>query len=77
MALTIFDEKTQTSISVKDDITAQVILDLAKRAEVGLKKYGTTLEDNNTDDFTQHLYEELLDAAQYSKKLIDMKKKTG
>ena len=53
-----------------DGITAAVMQDLCSRAERGLKKYNTTLEENNTDDFLQHLYEELLDAAQYIKKEI-------
>jgi hypothetical protein len=54
----------------KDGITRAVISDLSDRAERGLNKYSTTLEQNNTDDFLNHLYEELLDAAQYIKKEI-------
>lgn len=57
-----------------DGITAAVMQDLCSRAERGLKKYNTTLEENNTDDFLQHLYEELLDAAQYIKKEISIRK---
>lgn len=57
----------------KDNITWLVMEDLAKRADVGLKKYNTTLEENNHDNFWQHLYEELLDAAQYCKKNIEIK----
>ena len=52
----------------KDNITNQVIEDLKARAERGYKKYNTTLDDNNKDDYMNHLYEELLDAAQYIKK---------
>ena len=52
----------------KDAVTRAVIQDLTHRANVGLQKYGTTLADNNSDDFLQHMYEELLDAAQYIKK---------
>lgn len=51
-----------------DSITVQVMEDLKLRADRGLKKYNTTLEKNNKDDFMNHLYEELLDAAQYCKK---------
>lgn len=52
----------------KDNITNQVIEDLKARAERGYKKYNTTLGENNKDDYMNHLYEELLDAAQYIKK---------
>lgn len=52
----------------KDKITNQVIEDLKSRAERGYKKYNTTLGENGKDDFMNHLYEELLDAAQYIKK---------
>jgi hypothetical protein len=52
----------------KDTITTQVMEDLKLRADRGLKKYNTTLAENNKDDFMNHLYEELLDAAQYCKK---------
>ena len=52
----------------KDTITTSVMEDLKRRADLGLKKYNTTLGENNKDDFMNHLYEELLDAAQYIKK---------
>jgi hypothetical protein len=52
----------------KDDITTSVMEDLTSRADRGLQKYNTTLGENNKDDFMNHLYEELLDAAQYIKK---------
>jgi hypothetical protein len=51
-----------------DTITESVINDLRSRSERGIKKYNTTLDQNNKDDFMNHLYEELLDAAQYAKK---------
>ena len=53
---------------IKDEITKAVIMDLAARAQRGYKKYNTTLGENNKDDYMNHLYEELLDAAQYIKK---------
>jgi hypothetical protein len=52
----------------KDIITAQVMEDLKRRADLGVKKYGTTLNANNNDDFINHAYEEALDLAQYLKK---------
>jgi thermostable 8-oxoguanine DNA glycosylase len=53
---------------MKDKITEAVIEDLKSRSERGIKKYNTTLDQNNKDDYMNHLYEELLDAAQYAKK---------
>lgn len=53
---------------MKDKITEAVIEDLKSRSERGVKKYNTTLDQNNKDDYMNHLYEELLDAAQYIKK---------
>tara|TARA_R110001592_G_scaffold162601_1_gene396199 strand:+ start:8502 stop:8651 length:150 start_codon:yes stop_codon:yes gene_type:complete len=41
----------------------------SSRSSVGIKKYGTTLEENNTDDFLNHLQEELMDAILYIQKL--------
>lgn len=58
----------------KDGITWHVIQDLLSRADRGVKKYNTTLEENNHDDFLNHLYEELLDAAQYIKKEMVVRK---
>lgn len=54
----------------KDEITTSVMEDLKLRADRGLLKYATTLGGNKVDNFLQHLYEELLDAAQYIKKEI-------
>lgn len=58
----------------KDNITVSVMEDLKLRADRGVQKYSTTLEENNHDDFLNHLYEELLDAAQYIKKEIVVRK---
>jgi hypothetical protein len=55
---------------VKDEITKSVILDLASRAQRGVKKYNTTLGENNHQNMLQHAYEEALDLAQYLKKEI-------
>ena len=53
----------------KDAIVAKVIEAYKTRSEIGIAKYGTTLENNNTDDFLQHLQEELFDATLYIEKL--------
>ena len=59
---------------MQDKIVEQVIEQFSKRSEVGIKKYGTTLENNNDDDFLQHLKEELMDAILYIEKLQSLKK---
>ena len=52
-----------------DKIVTEVIDKFKQRSELGIKKYGTTLEDNNTDDFINHLQEELMDAVLYLQKI--------
>lgn len=55
----------------KDPIVKQVTDKFKQRSKVGIKKYGTTLEENNTDDFLEHLQQELMDATLYIEKLKD------
>ena len=63
--------KTETEvIPIYDEVIAKVVTDIAKRSEVGIKKYCTTLHENSTDDFYKHAYEELLDFANYATKII-------
>lgn len=57
----------------RDKIVDSVIEQFAKRSQIGIEKYGTTLEENNTDDFLQHLKEELMDAVLYIEKLQSIK----
>ena len=52
-----------------DPIVTSVMTQLLTRSQLGINKYGTTLQDNNTDDFLQHLKEELMDAILYIEKL--------
>jgi hypothetical protein len=56
---------------MKDKIVKDVIKLFKHRSAAGIKKYGTTLEQNNTDDFIQHLQEELMDAILYLQKIKD------
>lgn len=56
-----------------DPIVTSVMTQLLTRSQLGISKYGTTLKDNNTDDFLQHLKEELMDAILYIEKLQDEK----
>lgn len=52
-----------------DPIVESVKNQFSQRSAVGIEKYGTTLEENNNDDFKQHLKEELMDAILYLEKL--------
>jgi hypothetical protein len=52
-----------------DKIVKNVIDKFKERSARGVAKYGTTLADNNTDDFLTHLQEELMDAVLYIEKL--------
>jgi hypothetical protein len=53
----------------EDTIVSSVMFQLAQRSMVGQKKYGTTLDENESDDFLEHLKQELLDAVLYIEKL--------
>jgi hypothetical protein len=52
-----------------------VIAKFEQRSELGIKKYGTTLEENNTDDFLTHLQEEMMDGILYIEKLKSLKRR--
>lgn len=56
-----------------DKIVLSVMSDLNERSKVGIKKYGTDLErkDLTLLQWHQHHYEELLDAALYTKRIIN------
>ena len=67
---------------MKDQIVEQVVQKYEGRSSVGIKKYGTTLEKNNTDNYLIHLQQELMDATLYIEKkmtlemqIIDLVKK--
>jgi hypothetical protein len=59
---------------MSDQIVLEVIEKYAQRSEVGITKYGTTLETNNKDNYLKHLQEELMDATLYLQKLISLDK---
>jgi hypothetical protein len=56
-----------------DKIVQQVIDKFNKRSQFGIIKYGTTLEENDKDDYLTHLQEELMDAILYIEKLKSIK----
>ena len=53
-------------------ILSEVINDLKRREQVGIKKYGTTVDrsDLSTEQWVQHFYEELLDASVYARAIL-------
>lgn len=62
---------------VKDKIVAKVIEKFIQRSDVGIKKYGTTLEQNNADDFLNHAIEEAMDLILYLTKVREQIKELG
>ena len=59
---------------IQDSIIKKVVEKIISRSEVGIKKYGTTLDRNDLTikEWLQHLQEELMDAAGYIEKLISV-----
>lgn len=53
-----------------DNIVENVRQKLLERSQVGIKKYNTTLDENNHDNYLNHLQQELMDAANYIEKLL-------
>jgi hypothetical protein len=53
----------------KDKIVQNVVDSFNERSRIGIEKYGTTLEENNKDNYLQHLQEELMDATLYIEKI--------
>ena len=62
---------------IPDKIVEQVVDKLRSRSSVGVIKYGTTLYDNNTDDFLTHAIEESLDFVLYLTKIKSILAKKG
>ena len=56
---------------MKDKIVKSVIKQFKQRSEVGIKKYGTTLDrdDLNILEWLNHAQQELMDATLYIEKL--------
>jgi hypothetical protein len=67
------DELEKWKNEGKDEIVQKVVYKFKERSKVGIEKYGTTLKDNNTDDFHNHLSEELMDALLYLEKIKEQK----
>lgn len=61
---------------MKDQIVESLIEKYRQRSEVGIKKYGTTLDQNNKDNYLVHLQQELMDASLYIEKLLKQQNDT-
>jgi hypothetical protein len=59
---------------MRDQIVEDVVDKYLERSQIGITKYGTTLENNNHDNYLKHLQEELMDATLYLQKLISLDK---
>ena len=55
---------------MKDKVIKQVVDKIMSRSDVGFKKYGVTLheDDQSLDTWLNHLQEELMDAVNYIEK---------
>lgn len=60
----------------KDEIVEKVINEFKFRSERGIKKYGTTLQENelSPSEWLKHLQEELMDAVLYIEKVKQINK---
>ena len=60
----------------RDVIIDRVIEKIKNRSDVGFKKYGVTLKDDNQslDIWLTHIQEELMDAVNYIEKVKDVLK---
>ena len=56
--------------TIKDPVIEKLKQKFDERSQAGIDKYGTTLADNNHDDFLMHLLEEQMDSCAYLMKLI-------
>ena len=66
-----FKEFNEKYFDKKDPIIEDVITKYRKRSQEGIKKYGTTLADNNLspEEWLTHLQEALMDAVVYLEKI--------
>ena len=61
---------------MRDEIVEKVVDKFYERSQVGITKYGTTLEQNNKDNFFVHALEESMDLSLYLMKIIEVVKST-
>tara|TARA_B110000046_G_scaffold150847_1_gene159406 strand:- start:308 stop:508 length:201 start_codon:yes stop_codon:yes gene_type:complete len=61
---------------IEDTIVKKVVDKYKERSDVGIKKYGTTLDRNDLEleEWIIHLQEELMDATLYLEKILESNK---
>ncbi len=64
------DSQAMPVINDELDIQSQVIEDIERRREVGIKRYGTALQPHNGRDALLDAYEEALDLCMYLKQAL-------
>ena len=59
------------STNVRDSVVDEIVSKFQERSRVGITKYGTTLDrkDLKTEDWVNHIQEELMDAILYTQRL--------
>lgn len=57
-------------VDKQDPIIENVRAKLLYRSQVGIVKYNTTLEENNKDNYLNHLQQEMMDGCNYIEKLL-------
>lgn len=68
----MYANSTFNITKMKDKIVQQVVDKYQQRSEVGIKKYGTTLEGNNSDNYLLHAQQEAMDLSLYLEKIIHL-----
>lgn len=62
-----------SNIECQDNIVESVRQKLLDRSNVGLKKYNSSLDSNNKDNYLKHAQEEAMDLSNYLEKLMQQK----
>lgn len=61
---------------MRDEIVEKVVDKFYERSQTGITKYGTTLEQNNKDNFFNHALEETMDLSLYLMKIMEVVRST-
>lgn len=61
---------------MRDEIVEKVVDKFYERSQTGITKYGTTLEQNNKDNFFNHALEESMDLSLYLMKIMEVVRST-
>jgi hypothetical protein len=73
----ILESDTDIIQEFPDKIVREVVAKYKQRSDTGIKKYNTTLEENNTDNFLNHALEEAMDFTLYLMKIKNILEAKG